>query len=370
MWSSGLTLAMTLTLNFQGQIWNLLFLSQKWSDCHGTKSKHIHWIPGLKCDQWVWPWPWPWFWIFKVKCDLDLWPYAWRWPRNFIFKFWNSCNSEWQGRLTLNKGGGSTIYSFMTMTVTIWWPRSVVRIYQIVTSDVGVPSTHLVYSHGCLLFSEPLTFTSRWNVTTRLISARRHKYLFMCFFCISRTPDFHEEVKCRIPARLSDSHHLLFTFYHISCQRKVEVTPIETPIGYTWLPLLSNGRLVTGEFQLPVSMEKPPPSYSMLHPDVQLPGMKWVDNHKGLFTVAVQAVSSLHTLVRGCWSWYLCRDGFVYAPSQWETTLHCNVVSHWLGAYTKWSPFMAYCNTVVTPLCKQWSYSSVLLRHRLWVVNN
>ena len=31
------------------------------------------------------------------------------------------------------------------------------------------------------------------------------------------------------------------------------------------------------------------------------------------------------------------RDHFVYAPSQWETTLHCNVVSHWLGAYTKWS---------------------------------
>ena len=31
------------------------------------------------------------------------------------------------------------------------------------------------------------------------------------------------------------------------------------------------------------------------------------------------------------------RENFVYAPSQWETTLHCNVVSHWLGAYTKWS---------------------------------
>ena len=24
----------------------------------------------------------------------------------------------------------------------------------------------------------------------------------------------------------------------------------------------------------------------------------------------------------------------VHAPSQWETTLQCNVVSHWLGAYT------------------------------------
>ena len=31
------------------------------------------------------------------------------------------------------------------------------------------------------------------------------------------------------------------------------------------------------------------------------------------------------------------RDDFVYAASQWETTLHCNVVSHWLGAYTKCS---------------------------------
>ena len=32
------------------------------------------------------------------------------------------------------------------------------------------------------------------------------------------------------------------------------------------------------------------------------------------------------------------RDHIVYAPSQWETTLHCNVVSYWLGAYTKLSP--------------------------------
>ena len=26
------------------------------------------------------------------------------------------------------------------------------------------------------------------------------------------------------------------------------------------------------------------------------------------------------------------RNHFVYASSQWETTLHCDVVSHWLGA--------------------------------------
>ena len=31
------------------------------------------------------------------------------------------------------------------------------------------------------------------------------------------------------------------------------------------------------------------------------------------------------------------RDHFVNVPSQWETMLHCNVISHWLGAFTKWS---------------------------------
>ena len=31
------------------------------------------------------------------------------------------------------------------------------------------------------------------------------------------------------------------------------------------------------------------------------------------------------------------KDHFVYVPSQSEMMLQCNVVSHWLGAYTKWS---------------------------------
>ena len=70
MWPSGLTLAMTLTLDFQGQIWNWLYLCEKWSDCHETKSKHIDWTLGLKCDHQIWPCPWPWPWIFKVKCEI------------------------------------------------------------------------------------------------------------------------------------------------------------------------------------------------------------------------------------------------------------------------------------------------------------
>ncbi|CAN8004691.1 unnamed protein product, partial [Ixodes hexagonus] len=49
----------------------------------------------------------------------------------------------------------------------------------------------------------------------------------------NKSPDFHDEVKVKLPAKLTDRHHLFFTFYHISCQRKMEQTPTETPIGYT-----------------------------------------------------------------------------------------------------------------------------------------
>jgi dedicator of cytokinesis protein 6/7/8 len=123
--------------------------------------------------------------------------------------------------------------------------------------------------------------------------------LFPLLFSL-RTPSFYDEIKIRLPAKLNDNHHLLFTFYHISCQRKGAeqvLTQLETVVGYTWLPLLRDGRLLTGEFCLPVSVEKPPTSYSMLHPEVQLPSMKWVDNHKGVFSFNIEAVSSVHTLV-------------------------------------------------------------------------
>ena len=40
-----------LTLNFQGKIWNPLYLDPKRSDCLKTKSKHIDWTLCLKCDH-------------------------------------------------------------------------------------------------------------------------------------------------------------------------------------------------------------------------------------------------------------------------------------------------------------------------------
>ena len=48
------------------------------------------------------------------------------------------------------------------------------------------------------------------------------------------------------------------------------------------------------------------------------------------------------------------RDHFVYVTSQWEMTLHCNVISHWLGTCTKWS-LVSFCN--VTSSLIGWVHS-------------
>ncbi|XP_023373750.1 dedicator of cytokinesis protein 6 isoform X3 [Otolemur garnettii] len=109
----------------------------------------------------------------------------------------------------------------------------------------------------------------------------------------SKSPEFYEEFKLHLPACVTENHHLLFTFYHISCQPRPG-TALETPVGFTWIPLLQHGRLRTGPFCLPVSVDQPPPSYSVLTPDVALPGMRWVDGHKGVFSVELSAVSSVH----------------------------------------------------------------------------
>lgn len=63
---------------------------------------------------------------------------------------------------------------------------------------------------------------------------------------------------------------------------------------FQWLPLLKDQRLQTGEFSLPVTLEYPPSNYSYISPDVLLPGIKWVDNHKSLFTLCIEAASSVH----------------------------------------------------------------------------
>ncbi|BFF96110.1 dedicator of cytokinesis protein 6 [Drosophila madeirensis] len=114
----------------------------------------------------------------------------------------------------------------------------------------------------------------------------------------NKCPSFYDEIKIALPASIKQNHHLLFTIYHVSCQKKPQdLQPsVETPIGYTWLPLLEDGKLKVGEFNLPVMVETPPENYSFIPPNVHLPGIKWLDNHRAVFAINVEAVTAIHTL--------------------------------------------------------------------------
>ncbi|XP_055593172.1 dedicator of cytokinesis protein 7 [Uranotaenia lowii] len=114
----------------------------------------------------------------------------------------------------------------------------------------------------------------------------------------NKQPIFYDEIKISLPANLKQNHHILFTLFHVSCQKKPqEIQPtIESPVGYTWLPVLKDGHLNVGEFNLPVMVEEPPDNYSFIPPDVQLPGTKWLDNHRPVFSVTIDAVTSVHAM--------------------------------------------------------------------------
>lgn len=115
----------------------------------------------------------------------------------------------------------------------------------------------------------------------------------------NKTPDFYEEVKIKLPSNLKDHHHLLFTFYHITCKGQVkDEEKLSTPVGYTWIPLLEKGSLATGEHNLPVTSDLPPSGFSYIATDKAPPGstgFKWIDNKKCIFNVEIEAISSVHT---------------------------------------------------------------------------
>ncbi len=66
-----------------------------------------------------------------------------------------------------------------------------------------------------------------------------------------------------------------------------------------WIPMLRDGKIQLGEFNLSVAADKPPAAYSQLSSDVALPNLKWIDGHKPVFKVNVSMVSSIHPKVRG-----------------------------------------------------------------------
>ncbi|CAJ1065462.1 dedicator of cytokinesis protein 10 isoform X4 [Xyrichtys novacula] len=118
----------------------------------------------------------------------------------------------------------------------------------------------------------------------------------------SQNPDFYDEVKIELPTQLHEKHHLLFSFYHVTCDINAKTNSkrketLETPVGYSWLPLLKEGRLVSQEFSVSVSCNLPPGYLAIKEAGNTKNGadVKWVDGGKAIFKVSTHVVSTVYT---------------------------------------------------------------------------
>ncbi|XP_029696131.1 dedicator of cytokinesis protein 9-like isoform X1 [Takifugu rubripes] len=113
-----------------------------------------------------------------------------------------------------------------------------------------------------------------------------------------QNPEFYDEIKIELPTQLHGKHHLLFTFYHVSCDsNSKKKDPVETPVGSAWLPLLRDGRVVMNEQHLPVAANLPARYLSSQDGVNKQLGseIKWVDGGKPLFRLSTHLVSTVYT---------------------------------------------------------------------------
>ncbi|XP_058510531.1 dedicator of cytokinesis protein 9 isoform X3 [Solea solea] len=113
-----------------------------------------------------------------------------------------------------------------------------------------------------------------------------------------QNPEFYSEIKMELPTQLHEKHHLLFTFYHVSCDSNSKKKDlVETPVGSAWLPLLRDGRVIMNEQQLPVAANLPAGYLSSQDGVSKHSGseIKWVDGGKPVFKVSTHLVSTVYT---------------------------------------------------------------------------
>ncbi|KAI4333281.1 hypothetical protein L6164_018113 [Bauhinia variegata] len=106
----------------------------------------------------------------------------------------------------------------------------------------------------------------------------------------ARVACYHDEIKLSLPAMWTPMHHLLFTFYHVDLQTKLEA-PKPVVIGYAALPLSSNAQL-RSEISLPI-MRELVPHYLQ---DAGRERLDYLEDGKNVFRLRLRLCSSLYPI--------------------------------------------------------------------------
>jgi hypothetical protein len=107
----------------------------------------------------------------------------------------------------------------------------------------------------------------------------------------NKTPQFYDEIKIKLPARLSPRHNLLFTFYHVPCQ--VGKNAEEFVVGYAFYPILVKGRILEKDIQIPIVSELPPKFLSSSASETMKNSV--IDGKKIVIKFRIRLVSSVYT---------------------------------------------------------------------------
>ncbi|KAI4319269.1 hypothetical protein MLD38_032891 [Melastoma candidum] len=106
----------------------------------------------------------------------------------------------------------------------------------------------------------------------------------------ARVACYHDEIKLLLPAIWTPLHHLLFTFFHVDLQTKLEA-PKPVVIGYAALPLSTHAQL-RSEISLPI-MRELVPHYLQ---DTAKERLDYLEDGKNVFRLRLRLCSSLYPI--------------------------------------------------------------------------
>ncbi|KAF8395538.1 hypothetical protein HHK36_019486 [Tetracentron sinense] len=106
----------------------------------------------------------------------------------------------------------------------------------------------------------------------------------------ARVACYHDEIKLYFPAILTPQQHLLFTFFHIDLQTKLQA-PKPVIIGYAALPLSTNAQL-RSEISLPIIRELVPHYLQ----DSGKKRLDYLEDGKHVFRLRLRLCSSLYPI--------------------------------------------------------------------------
>ncbi|RNA16406.1 dedicator of cytokinesis 9-like, partial [Brachionus plicatilis] len=171
------------------------------------------------------------------------------------------------------------------------------------------------------LSTQALNCIFKTNSNLNNLNSDSNSCLVSCYKTIvthhNKTPQFYDEIKILLPLNLHEKHHILFKFYHISCNNAKTIQEecdtslsesitnisgknVESLIGFSWLPVFKNGKLFDGEKSMPIAQNLPNEYLSFeqigLGQSIGPSDIKWIDNMKLLFKINLLANTTVHTI--------------------------------------------------------------------------